>query len=650
MHPHNSSFTSTSDLNLAQHTAVVHHQGPLLVLAGAGSGKTRVVTRRIAHLIATGAQPHQIIALTFTNKAAAEMRERLEKLINPSPWISTFHSFGLRILREFGYLLGLEGRFVLYDPDDCEKLMKQLLKDRGLKVSASSVLESISLCKNKALSPKEVSEQPSATQDFLELDGFIELYSQYETNLLRCQAVDFDDLLFLCVKLFKLHPYALETLQERWHYFLIDEYQDTNFCQYEMMRLLANKYFHIFAVGDPDQSIYSWRGADISNILNFERDFPNAVIIKLEENYRSTPQILTAASALIANNTQRYEKKLVSCQTLGKPVELFCGENDRAEAQFVAQEAARLIKNGLDPHQIAIFYRTNFQSRSIEDALRMCNLPYRISGGLSFYQRKEIKDILAYLRFCIFDHDQIAFERAISAPKRGIGDKTLSQFLLYCLSQNVSLVEGLKTDHLKMMSMGAKAKKSLESFGEIILNLRLMIQNQTVDRAISLIIEHTHYMKYLSEQEDNSLERMENLNELIAKAMDWQDNQEQPIEGIPALVLFLEEMNLGPKEVIDSGLEAITLMTVHNAKGLEFDAAFIIGLEEMLFPHVNHKGNENLLEEERRLMYVGMTRARKHLYLCCANSRFLWGSWRVMRPSRFIHELPMSQLFIRRKY
>lgn len=646
--PNNRSPIHIDDLNDRQQCAVVHEKGPLLVLAGAGSGKTRVVTRRIAHLIASGAHPSQIIALTFTNKAAAEMRERLGKMIDHCPWVSTFHSFGLKILREFYPLIGLDSRFVLYDPDDCEKLMKQILKDKGLKVNASSLLESISLCKNGALSPDMVQEIPPSGPDTLDLQAFIDLYTHYEQALLKCQAVDFDDLLFACIKLFRTHPHVLENLQKRWHYFLIDEYQDTNFCQYEMVRLLASKHLQVFAVGDPDQSIYSWRGADISNILNFERDFPGAILIRLEENYRSTPQILSAASKLIANNLLRYEKRLVSSLEHGRPVELFCAENDRAEAQFVALESKRLIQNGTDPNQISIFYRTNFQSRAIEDALRMANLPYRIAGGVSFYQRKEIKDILSYLRLCLFDNDQVAFERALSAPKRGIGEKTISQFFASCAGAGASLVSSLKAQASALQGISARAKKGLIEFGGLIGQLREAIQTQSVDRAISLVIEHTDYMRYLSEHDEKALERMENLNELIHKAMEWQQLQETHLEGSEALLLFLEEMNLGPKEVVSDDMQALTLMTVHNAKGLEFDAAFIVGLEEMLFPHINHKGEESLLEEERRLMYVGMTRARQRLYLCCANSRFLWGSWRSMRPSRFIHELPMDQLLIRR--
>lgn len=648
------------DLNPSQRAAVTHKGGPILVIAGAGSGKTRVATRRIAYLMTQGAEHHQIIALTFTNKAAGEMRERLNHLMQLSPWVGTFHSFGLRLLREWSPVLGVDANFVIYDPSDCEKLVKQLAQESSIKVAPSSLLNWISLCKNQAQRSEEVKNWPGDPSEQIELASFLDLYRRYEQAMQSYNAIDFDDLLFLSVRLLREHSHLQNELQQRWRYFLVDEYQDTNFCQYEMVRLLAGPKPELFVVGDPDQSIYSWRGADINNILNFARDFPGATTICLEENYRSSPQILSAASALIANNQTHYKKILRSTRPDSHPVTLAGAHDDRKEAQFVADEIQNLLRHGFSFQDIAVFYRTNFQSRAIEDVLRREGIPYAISGGVSFYQRKEIKDILAYARVTLFDYDRLALERALSVPKRGLGDKTLNKLFLHAQEKNISALELMSdSEGMKAADIPAKARQTLQQFQLLIRDIREEAENLSISDFLTKIVESSNYMLYLSQQEDQAIERMENVNELIAKAMEWADSREDSLQesphdeeislGLTALRAFMEEMNLGPQEVMtsDETASSITLMTVHNAKGLEFPIVFVVGLEEMLFPHIYHKSDEILLEEERRLLYVGMTRAQKLLYLSYAQSRFLWGSVRQMRASRFIHELPSDELDIR---
>lgn len=638
----NSSLSHLLDnLNSSQQEAVCHEKGPALVLAGAGSGKTRVVTRRIAFLLSKGVSHHQIIALTFTNKAAGEMKERLQKLVSLCPWMGTFHSFGLKILREWSACIEIDSNFVIYDTDDCEKLLKTALGKNPYKVTPSLILSAISLCKNLCLGPMEVEDLPQVLLDKIEKDDFIDIYKRYEDLKRNCGAVDFDDLLYYPVKLFKEKPSVLKQLQSRYCYFLVDEYQDTNFCQYEFLRLLGGDNPNLFVVGDPDQSIYSWRGADIENILNFEKDFPGAKIIFLEENYRSSPEILEAASSLISYNTQRYEKQLKTTRESGGPIILHAAANDKYESSYVAMKTQELFDEGVEPHSIAIFYRTNFQSRAIEDALRRRDIPYHISGGVSFYQRKEIRDILAYLRLIVFDFDRLAFERALSVPKRGVGEKSLEKLFSVANSKQISVFTLLSDDKLlEETRVTGKVKSALKQFHSLIESLRGQLSGFSVHKMIETVIEQTNYLKWLQEDEFTQ-ERMENLSELINKAKEWEEEVED--DKSKTLRCFLEEMNLGPAHALAKSSNSIALMTVHHAKGLEFDVVFVVGLEEMLFPHVYQKQEESKIEEERRLLYVAMTRARQKLHLCFSGSRSLWGDIRVMRPSRFLREMPLNQ-------
>lgn len=629
-----------NDLNSAQKKAVTHPDGPLLVLAGAGSGKTRVVTRRMAWLLEHNISPSAIIALTFTNKAASEMRHRLQAMCPITPWVGTFHSFGLKILRDYGHYLGLRPGFALYDPADVEKVLKQLIQKEALTLTPSNLLQWISWRKNKAMSAQDVLKEESFDEgvEGIEKETLVKLYEQYESALIDYQAVDFDDLLLKPVQLFRSHPHLVSELQARWSHFLIDEYQDTNGCQYQMVKWLAGEKANILAVGDPDQSIYSWRGADIQNILNFEKDFPGATIIKLEENYRSKEPILQAASCLISHNTQRYEKNLISRRGPGEPILLFQAFDDRSESLFVARQVEGLLNQGISSEEIAIFYRTNFQSRSVEDALRKLQIPYQITGGLSFYQRKEIKDILAYLRIILSDVDRIAWERAYGWPKKGIGDKTLRLLL----PEGGSCLERLQAACQKEVSgIGPKLRTSLSSFLDWILSLRQRAQEWSIHETLRYIIEEGQFRKILSETDENALERMENLQELISKALEWHSELEKELHGKEAICKFLEDLNLGSEEVIHQSHQ-IHLMTLHNAKGLEFDYVFIVGLEEMLLPHIHQGDDPSDIEEERRLLYVGMTRARKRLFLSHCQTRFLWGSLRNMRASRFLQELDFS--------
>jgi len=578
--------------------------------------------------------------LTFTNKAASEMRHRLERLSAICPWVGTFHSFGLKILREYGHYLGLRPGFGLYDPDDVEKVLKQLCQKEALTLTPSQMLQWISWHKNKGMGPEEIPENEILDKEVegIETQSLIRLFKLYEAAMAEYQAVDFDDLLLKPVQLFRAYPDLIKELQQRWEYFLIDEYQDTNGCQYEMVKWLAGESANILAVGDPDQSIYSWRGANIQNILNFEADFAGATLVKLEENYRSKEPILQAASCLISHNLQRYEKRLISKRGPGEPILLFQAFDDRSESLFVAKQIQALLDQGISSHEIAVFYRTNFQSRSVEDGLRKLQIAYQITGGLSFYQRKEIKDILAYLRIILSDVDRIAWERAYGWPKKGIGDKTLRLLL----PEGGSCLDRLQAGARKEIAgIGPKLSTTLETFLTWIISLRERAQELPVHEILRLIIEEGQFRKILSETDENALERMENLQELVSKALEWHSELEQELLGKEAICRFLEDLNLGSEGPVKN-MDQIHLMTLHNAKGLEFDYVFIVGLEEMLLPHIHQGDDPSEIEEERRLLYVGMTRAKKRLFLSHCQTRFLWGSLRTMRASRFLQELDLS--------
>lgn len=620
-------------LNPEQIEAVSLLDGPVLVIAGAGSGKTRVVTTRIIHMIQEGLSPTQILGLTFTNKAAEEMKERIQKMTNCHVLLSTFHSLGARILRESIQSLGFTKSFAIYDEEDSNKLLNAILEQQGIKTKKGELRSwraAISKVKNDLKDPDRIQDPFFSPQ----------VYRAYVERLKECNAVDFDDLLHLPVQLFQEYPEVLENYQMRWTHLLIDEYQDTNEAQYRLVQLLVQRSSNLFVVGDPDQAIYSWRGANIRNILNFEKDYPGARVIRLEQNYRSRINILKAANALISQNDRRMEKKLWSNRGEGEKIGRYSAYNDREEAYFVASKIKEYWKKGLSLNETVIFYRTNAQSRPFEDQFLSFGIPYVIVGGMSFYQRKEIKDILAFLRLVLSDHDAVAFARVLNIPKRGIGETTLGKILHLSQIENLSILATCRAILNKSLplSLSTKAKQGLQEFLTLIDALRQAAENPSLEGIIKEAITQTGYLNYLKEEPDTLEDRRENLNELINKGIEWDSAHEHA-----SLAQFLEELSL--KSTLDDipiSDERVSLMTLHNGKGLEFDLAFIVGLEEDLLPHINSKDNPSLIEEERRLCYVGITRAKEYLYLTDSQVRYLFGSERFQRPSRFLKEIPQE--------
>lgn len=634
-------------LNPEQQEAVLFGEGPLLVLAGAGSGKTRVVTYRIAHLIDNGVPSSQILGVTFTNKAAAEMKERVNRLTHHHVLISTFHSLGVRILRESIDALGYSRNFTIYDEEDSDKLLRLCLKELELesKQFEPKVFRNlISKAKNDLCLPDH---KQAGTNLDPELENiFPDVYKLYQQKLKEYQAVDFDDLLMLTVQLFKEHPHILEHYQNRWKYLLVDEYQDTNAAQYNLVNLLVAKSHNLFVVGDPDQSIYSWRGAHVQNILNFEKDYPNAKVIRLEQNYRTTSTILDAANNVIRNNQQRYEKNLWSALGEGEKIKLLSVRTEKDEAHAIGQMITQLHKKGIPYNDMVIFYRTNFQSRPFEDILLSKRIPYVIVGGVSFYQRKEIKDILAFLRIIHSGTDPIAFARTINIPKRGLGEATLEKIRSGASDNRLSifqfckaLVEGVVLE--VPLKLSAKQQDGLKDYVHIISELKELEQGSSLSKLIEETIVKSRYISdVLNHDPETFDDRRANLNELISKAMEWEESAENQ-----SLSAFLEELTLKSSlDEADTSNEKVNLMTIHNGKGLEFTAVFLAGMEEGLFPHINAKDNMAAIEEERRLCYVGMTRAKQFLYLSTVRERFLWGTSRSMFPSRFIHEIPKQDI------
>lgn len=624
----------SEDLNPQQMLAVQHIEGPALVIAGAGSGKTRVITYRIMHLLKLGIPSLKILAMTFTNKAAEEMRGRIQKTSQQFVLTCTFHSLCARILRESIEALGYTQDFTIYDTDDSERLIKQCLASLNLpddKGSVKGVKASISQAKNSLIAPEAfMQEDPDLAAS----------YALYQKKLKEYHALDFDDLLFLTVKLFKDHPQILNRYQQTWSFILIDEYQDTNAAQYLILKLLSHTHQNIFAVGDPDQSIYSWRGASIRNILEFDTDFPGAKVIALEQNYRSKTTILNAANALIKNNPSQYQKQLWSALGSGEKISLFIGEDEHSETEFVVKH---LLKYHLSSHipfkDCAIFYRTNFQSRVFEDALIKHKIPYVIIGGLSFYQRREIKDILALLSMVASGSDFLSFGRTINLPKRGFGEVVLSNLrelaAAYCLPiiDTCSYILERKIP----CKLSLKQYEGLKSYTHTILALKEMVKAKvSLPTILSEAIERSSYLVYLREDPETYEERRGNLHELVNKAAEWEQEHKDL-----SLVTFLEELSL--KSALDESSadqDTVRLMTLHHAKGLEFSVVFLVGLEEDLLPHINSKESEDLIQEERRLCYVGMTRAKDHLHISAAKQRFLWGTPRSMYVSRFLREIP----------
>lgn len=637
--------TLLNELNEPQRAAVETLAGPLLVLAGAGSGKTRVLTYRVANLILQGeATPGQILAVTFTNKASREMNHRIEALLarmgiplHEPLWISTFHSSCARLLRNDIYHLGYSPHFVIYDDGDQLSLLKKISEDMGLddKVYPPKVFRhQISQAKMLALTA-------DAGKDRLRMDETaIAVYQTYEDEMQRANALDFDDLLFKTYELFKKYPDVLAHYREKFRFILVDEYQDTNHIQYLIIKMLANEHRNLCVVGDEDQSIYSWRGADIKNILDFEKDFKETRVIKLEENYRSSRNIVEAASQVIARNTQRKNKMLFTANEEGSKISIQAENNEYDEARFVVRKVEDLTRSGRYTYNdVAVFYRTNAQSRVLEEQLRSYGIPYRVIGSVKFYERKEIKDVICYLRMVLNTKDDVAFYRIVNTPTRGIGKSTLEEIAKYANEKKLSAFEAAyEVATQRLVHSGACNK--LQSFRHLIEKLQADSQNLTPSEIYLKILEVTQYdLKLKEERTPEAQARVENLQEFQNAILQFEDEREDEA----TLQAFLEEMALiTDADKQDESAAAVTLMTLHLSKGLEFKNVFMVGLEEGLFPSGRALGDANFdqLEEERRICYVGMTRARENLYMSYAKSRRVYGQEEFKPVSRFIGEIP----------
>ena len=634
--PMNSLLTG---LNKEQQQAVQHTEGPLLILAGAGSGKTKVLTVRIAHLLGQGVNPYEILAITFTNKAAKEMKSRVEGLVGDVAnriWLSTFHSFCAKFLRfEIDSFLGYNSNFTIYDTSDSQAVIKAALKALNLDdkyYPVGAMIAAISDAKNKLLFASDFRKQ---ARDFYQ-QKVADVYEYYERELRKNNALDFDDLLLVAVKLLQSNATVLDKYSHRFRYVMIDEYQDTNHAQYLLAKLLASHWKNIAVVGDADQSIYAWRGADIQNILDFEKDYPNCTSIKLEQNYRSTKIILDAANAVIDNNEGRPEKNLWTDKIEGAKIQHFTAQSEHEEAAFIGDTIAKKHDIHDVPYgDMAILYRTNAQSRVLEEALIKRALPYTMVGGTKFYDRKEIKDVLAYLRVLYNPFDDLSLLRIINVPKRSIGATTVAKLQDYAREKGTSLFMTLTQLHL-IDSIKGKTKEKLEEFGILIFTLVSEMEDKTVLDILESILDRTGYLAQLEESTDpQDQARAENIGELLSVAKDFQDtNPSGTVED------FLEQVALvNDVDSFEQEEAKVTLMTLHAAKGLEFPIVFLCGLEEGLFPHSRTLMNPEEIEEERRLAYVGITRAEKELYISNA-TRTVFGRTSSYLPSRFIDEIP----------
>ena len=627
-------------LNKEQQQAVQHTEGPLLILAGAGSGKTKVLTVRIAHLLAQGVNPYEILAITFTNKAAKEMKSRVEGLVGDVAnriWLSTFHSFCAKFLRfELDNFLGYNSNFTIYDTSDSQAVIKAALKALNLDdkyYPVGAMIAAISDAKNKLLFASDFRKQ---ARDFYQ-QKVADIYEYYERELRKNNALDFDDLLLVAVKLLQSNEAVLDKYSKRFRYVMIDEYQDTNHAQYLLAKLLASHWKNIAVVGDADQSIYAWRGADIQNILDFEKDYPNCISIKLEQNYRSTKIILDAANAVIENNEGRPKKNLWTDKTEGAKIQHFTAQSEHEEAAFIGDTIAKKHDiHGVPYGDMAILYRTNAQSRVLEEALIKRALPYIMVGGTKFYDRKEIKDVLAYLRVLYNPFDDLSLLRIINVPKRSIGATTVAKLQDYARANGTSLFMTLTQLHL-VDSIKGRTKEKLEEFGILIFTLVAEMEDRTVLDILESILDRTGYLAQLEESTDpQDQARAENIGELLSVAKDFQDtNPSGTVED------FLEQVALvNDVDSFEQEESKVTLMTLHAAKGLEFPIVFLGGLEEGLFPHSRTLMNPEEVEEERRLAYVGITRAEKELYISNATTRTVFGRTSSYLPSRFIDEIP----------
>jgi DNA helicase II / ATP-dependent DNA helicase PcrA len=641
-----------SELNPRQREAVLATEGPLLILAGAGSGKTKALTHRIAYLIAQGVKPENILAITFTNKAADEMRERVNKLLKRdkndevdknadknnfikrsdssisslSPYIGTFHAFCVRILRNEATKIGHTKHFTIYDEDDSLGLTKEVMKELDINIKQfppGMIHHMISRLKSECIAPDDFEGKHSGE---IFPQTVHKIYERYQKRLRDANALDFDDLIMAAVRLFETHPDVLETYQNRFQYIHIDEYQDTNTAQYRLIRLLAQKHRNLAAVGDDAQSIYSFRNADFRNILNFEQDWPDAKIIILDENYRSTKRILDAANRVIGQNIHQKQKNLWTQKNDGALLDLVMLPSERTEAKFIVTEMETLLASGKTPRDFVVLYRTNAQSRVIEEALLAHEFPYKIIGGIKFYARKEVKDIVAYLRFLANPRDIVSLKRIINVPPRGIGT---ALFLKYTRGDAGRFTE--------------KERANIGEFKKIIAVLKDASDSMKPSDLITFLIKKTKYEEYLKDASDESASKIENIRELksLAKKFDALP----PPDG--ALAMLEEIALIADQDAIQKNADAVHLMTLHAAKGLEFPIVFIAGLEDGIFPHAKSLFDPNALEEERRLCYVGITRAKEKVYLCGAFRRTIWGERSANPPSRFLSEIPQELIKVR---
>ncbi|MFL6186926.1 MAG: DNA helicase PcrA [Actinomycetes bacterium] len=630
-------------LNDAQRLAVLATEGPTLIVAGAGSGKTRVLTHRIAHLIKDkGVPPTSVLAITFTNKAAREMQERLRHLVGPvvkAMWVSTFHSACVRILRRSGSHLGYTSTFSIYDEGDAERLMAQVVRQLDYdpkRLPARVMRHGVSAAKDQLIDPEMLADRAIGWFE----KKVAEAYRLYQQRLVESNAVDFDDLIMQTVRLFREHPDVLADYQRRFRYVLVDEFQDTNVAQYELLKLLAAEHRNLSVVGDGDQSIYAFRGATVRNILDFESDYPEANVILLEQNYRSTQTILSAANAVIANNLERKPKNLWTAIGSGNPIVRYQAENEHDEAAFVVEEVERLHEHGLGYGSVVVFYRTNAQSRPLEEVFVKAGLPYKIVGGVKFYDRREVKDLLAYLKATVNPLDTVSLRRVLNVPRRGIGDTSERAIDRFATEEEIPFGEALRRAG-EVPGLGARQVRAVADFVAVLDELAAGAEE---GRSPSVLVQDAWTLSGLMREleADTSIEglgRVENVRELQSAAEEYE--LREGLEAEPTLAGFLESIALvTDADQVEAGSQSVTLMTLHTAKGLEYPVVFIVGMEENVFPHVRSIGEPRELEEERRLAYVGITRARERLYLTNAWSRTLFGATSYNLPSRFLKEVP----------
>lgn len=632
-------MTLLAQLNEPQRQACALTEGPLLILAGAGSGKTRTLTYRIAHLVQDlGVAPGAILAFTFTNKAAREMKDRIDNLVGEhgrAMWVGTFHSIAVRILRQEIGAIGYDPRFVVYDADDSKALARDIVRELGWddkQWPASVITHAISQAKNKFIGPDRWQDQSFFGQRIQQI------YDRYQMRLRELNAVDFDDLIFLAVQLFQNAPEVLARYQQRFRYVLVDEYQDTNLAQYRLIKYLAGAHGNLCAVGDDDQAIYGWRGADMRNILEFQRDFPGATVIRLEENYRSTQNILAAANAVVRNNHQRLGKDLWTQQEKGQKIRLYRAPDEESEAWYAAEVIHEAVRRGRQLSECAILYRTNAQSRAFEMAMARAGISYRLVGGHRFYDRKEVKDLLAYLRVVFNPRDDVSLLRVINFPRRGIGDIAQSRLREYARERGRTLLEALE-DAAFIDGLSAQARRAALELAQMFRRWQDLVPLTLADRVRQIAEESGLFSHFRTENGRESQERMENLGELISEAKRFEEDQNT--NDLGEFLGWVALVSDWDKTVDDAG--GVWLMTLHSAKGLEFPVVILAGLEEGVFPHARSL-DEGTIEEERRLMYVGITRAREELYLTHAETRTMLGHTQANPPSRFLREIPSDLL------